>query len=590
MCHEPRMILHFVTSAAHEDPERCHTFRRCALWFSSTIMPTASGAWGLIVIRLNDRVAAILLWSVIAAAVTILALALPPRSFFSGDSGVKLIVARNAIQHPARPLDVDLPRIDGQVAPFVDPFFVVHGDHSHAVTSDLFPVLAAPFIALLGIRGALVLPVAGFLATIWFTAALGVALDHRRSRVWLIFVAVACTPLFFYGLEFWEHAPAAAVAAVATTLYVKHRSPGMLAVSGALLGLAVLLRPEAVCYAVALAVGSRWLRGRFIASEMAVVGAGALLMFLPFAALSAWTSGRLLGTIVSSDSCALLSAWWANRWAYLGVWLLPPSNAWLAAFVVLAAAAVFASAVEDAHRKAIVRLAGVTFAAVIAFASSMGTFGRPSIWNAAPAVFAAFAAPLPHERRGGAFLWVVAGLSFALVTLIAPGDGGAQWGPRYATLSFIPLAILIGDAFAATMSGSRVVGTVAVAAALVLSLAVQRHAYRDLSGSKKMYERIVEFVERETPDGSVIVTDVWWFDQVTAGLYPTRHVLVADTTESAARVSRMLAATPRVYLVRSDTASSGEFPVRCDGMGLNPTRRARVGNPSLELVECSRTK
>jgi hypothetical protein len=545
-------------------------------------------AFEVTVIRPSDRTGAVLLWSAIAVAVAILALGLPPRTFFSGDSGVKLIVARNAIQHPARPLDVDLPRIDGHVTPFVDGFFVLHGDHSHAVTTDLFPVLSAPFIALLGIRGALVLPVAGFLATIWFTAALGVALDDRRSRAWLLLVAAACTPLFFYGLEFWEHAPAAAAAAGATTLYVRHRSPGMLAVSGALLGLAILLRPEAVCYAVALVVGSRWLRGRFIVSEAAIVGAGALVMFLPFAAMSAWTSGRLFGTIVANDSGALFSDWWASRWTYLGVWLLPPRRAWLAAFVVLIAAAVFASATQSA-RRAIVRVAGVTFAAVIAFASAMGTFDRPSVWNAAPAAFAAFTMPLPNDRRGGPFLWVVAAVSFALVTLIAPGDGGAQWGPRYATLSFVPLAILIADAFAATVSGSRVVGTVAVAGAIALSLAVQRHAYRDLWGSRETYERIVAFVERETPVDSVIVTDLWWFDGITAGLYPTRHMLVAETAESAAQVSQMLAATPRVYLVRSDTDSFGELFVSCEGLGLSPVRRARVEVRSLELVECGRT-
>ena len=40
-----------------------------------------------------------------------LASALPPDAFFSGDSGVKLIAALDAIEHPARPFDTDLPRI-----------------------------------------------------------------------------------------------------------------------------------------------------------------------------------------------------------------------------------------------------------------------------------------------------------------------------------------------------------------------------------------------------------------------------------------------------------------------------------------------
>jgi hypothetical protein len=356
-----------------------------------------------------------------------------------------------------------------------------------------------------------------------------------------------------------------------------------------LLGLAVLLRPEAVCYAAALLVGSRWLRGRFIASDAVIFGAGALAVYLPFAAMSALISGRLFGTHIASNSGALLSGWWIKRWAYLGVWLLPPRTAWLAAFIVLAVTGAAASAGKAVRRKAIARLAGVTFAAIVAVASAIGTFDRGSVWNAAPAAFAAFAIPLPHERRGGPFLWVVAGVSFALVTLITPSDGGAQWGPRFAMLSFIPLAILIADAFAATVSSSRVIGTVAVAVALTLSVAVQRRSYRDLWGSRYMYERIVDDMERETPDGSFIVTDVWWLDSITAALYPTRHVLVAETPESAALAFQMLAATRRVYLVRSDTDSSEELPLRCESLGLIPTRRARLGDLSLALVEYSRT-
>jgi hypothetical protein len=537
----------------------------------------------------SDRTLTVLLWSAIAATVSILALGLPPRTFFAGDSGVKLIVARNAIRHPARPLDVDLPRVDGKVAPFVDRFFVVHGDHAHAATPDVFPLLSAPFIALLGIRGDLVVPAAGFLAAIWFIAALGVELDDRRSRTWLLLVAAVCTPLLFYGLEFWEHAPAAALAAAGTTLYVRRQSARMLAASGALLAGSVLLRPEAICYAVALVVASRWLRGRFIAIEAATVAAGALLVLLPLAVMSTLASGQLFGTHIARNSVALLPGWWMNRWAYLREWLLPPRNGWLAAFVVLVLASVAASTGSDSRRKAIVRVAGVAFAAVVAFAAAIGTFDRASVWNAAPAMVAAFAIPFPNKRRGAQFLWVLAGVSFALVALVVPSDGGAQWGPRFATLSFIPLAILLADAFAATVSGSSVVGTVAVAVAIALSLTVQRRSYRDLWGSKDMYERIVEFVERETPTGSLIVTDVWWFDSITAGLYPTRQVMVADTTESVAMVWQMLAAMPRVYLVRSDADSSDGFAARYQSSGFIPTRRVRVADRSLELIELSRT-
>ena len=62
---------------------------------------------------------------------------------------------------------------------YVEPFFAVHGDHAHAVTSELFPLVSAPFAASLGPPGLYVLPAIGFLLTIASCAVPG---DHSRSR------------------------------------------------------------------------------------------------------------------------------------------------------------------------------------------------------------------------------------------------------------------------------------------------------------------------------------------------------------------------------------------------------------------------
>src|SRR6476661_6306442 len=93
--------------------------------------------------------------------VLILAGNLRPDAFFAGDPGVKLIAARNALAHPSRPFEIPLPIVAGSPLPFVDPFFARHGDHAHAVTSELFPLLTAPLIALFGLRGAYLLPALG---------------------------------------------------------------------------------------------------------------------------------------------------------------------------------------------------------------------------------------------------------------------------------------------------------------------------------------------------------------------------------------------------------------------------------------------
>ena len=80
-------------------------------------------------------------------------------AFFVGDPGIKLIAAKNAIARPDHPLDIPLPVIGRESLPYVEPFFEVHDDHAHAVTTDLFPLVSAPLHSL--VRPARRLPAAG---------------------------------------------------------------------------------------------------------------------------------------------------------------------------------------------------------------------------------------------------------------------------------------------------------------------------------------------------------------------------------------------------------------------------------------------
>src|SRR6476659_2849415 len=141
-------------------------------------------------------------------------------AFFVVDPGIKLIAAKNAIARPDHPLDIPLPIIGRESLPYVEPFFEVHDDHAHAVTTDLFPLVSAPFIRWFGLRGAYLLPAVGFLGILVGCGWLAVALDHRRNPVFVVLIAALATPFLFYGLEFWEHAPAVALAANGTAMLV----------------------------------------------------------------------------------------------------------------------------------------------------------------------------------------------------------------------------------------------------------------------------------------------------------------------------------------------------------------------------------
>src|SRR5262245_36858816 len=182
-------------------------------------------------------------------------------AFFVGDPGIKLIAAKNAIARPEHPLDVPLPVIGQESLPYVEPFFEVHGDHAHAVTTDLFPLVSARAIQWFGLRGAYVLPATGFLGILAGCAWLAVALDNRRNPALVLAVAGVATPFLFYGLEFWEHTPAVALATIGTAAFVS-ASPDRRSrltrafAAGAAFGAAVLLRPESALAFFAVLVAS----------------------------------------------------------------------------------------------------------------------------------------------------------------------------------------------------------------------------------------------------------------------------------------------------------------------------------------------
>ena len=445
----------------------------------------------------RPRALAFAAWGVLAAAVLALASGLPPGAFVAGDPGVKLIASRNALARPAQPLEIPLPSIGGERVPFIGPFFSLHGDHAHAVSSELFPLVSAPLLAVFGVRGVYILPAAGFLLALAACAALAVSLDKRRGRAVPIAVCALATPLVFYGLEFWEHAPAAGLVALATVLLVKSATTetrdstwvtdprGRALSAGLLLGLAVLLRPEALWYAVALLSASCLLSARPGGRLLALAAAALLLALLPSVLYSLAHFSSLLPAHVLTNAGALAGGWLAGRIAILSAWLGP---------------------------------------------SSVGALA------VAPVVLLAL---VPARRAGRRFLAVVSLAYAALVVLTAPNDGGAQWTPRYLLLAAVPVAILAADGVDRLWRAGPA-GMVIVTLLFASSAWLQRAAYRHLRGSKQTHARIVDFFQRAVAPGERAVTDLWWLDQLVAAAEPEGRLLYADTPEYAREILERL--------------------------------------------------
>ncbi|MGE5815166.1 MAG: hypothetical protein ACM36C_11810 [Acidobacteriota bacterium] len=497
----------------------------------------------------------VIAWMCIATvALILLTRDLPTNGFFSGDPGLKLIAAFEAIAHPARPFEVDLPRVGGQPRPWVDPMFEIHGNHAHALQSPLFPVLSAPLIVVAGLRGAYLLPAISFVLLVPLMNATRRALVPSLSPAWLGFFVVVVNPVFFYALEFWEHVPAIALLTAVTALVSmpnSHARPAAsrMVAAGLLGGIAVLLRPEAAWYLAALVavLGLRF-------ALFAQFGAGAGLILLPFAIANFMHSGNPLGAHATANLAPLGSAYIETHVHRTALWLLPSSGAGLigAALLVVSSGARILS-----FRSRHLYWSGLAGGLLIAASAAFGELPRESLWTAWPVGVLALTGL--RRDRSTAMLGTISLITLSGITLTSTHDGGAQWGPRFLLIAAPALVLLAAKAAQelTTAVPYRTLTAVLVVLVCMCGAASTRRAYRELRASKRYYARVVAAAQRVIPPGGYAITDVWWFDQIAAPLWRSRTILYVkdEPTTRTATEALALAGIVSVVLV-----SSGEEP------------------------------
>jgi hypothetical protein len=157
----------------------------------------------------------------------------------------------------------------------------------------------------------------------------------------------------------------------------------------------------------------------------------------------------------------------------------------------------------------------------------------------------------------------------AAIVLTATHDGGAQWGPRFLLISS-PLLLVLAARAASEASGpgrARRARLGLIAFVLLAAAFTTRSSYLELRGSKRQYGDIVTATSTLTNEGDVILTNVWWFDQVNASLFGHRTFLFvpapAEATEALHALSR--AGTRHVRLVWTDEPDGESLAAATNG-------------------------
>jgi hypothetical protein len=120
------------------------------------------------------------------------------------------------------------------------------------------------------------------------------------------------------------------------------------------------------------------------------------------------------------------------------------------------------------------------------------------------------------DRRAARYLLISGLLIVAMTYVLVPTDGGSQWSPRF-FLAAAPLLALV--------AGAALIRVPAAALILLASMAIQVTGAGWVKHSKTFHSQLTAWVAGTTAPGDVLISDVYWFPELTASLAPTRRML-----------------------------------------------------------------
>jgi hypothetical protein len=227
----------------------------------------------------KDAARGLLGWALVSLAYAVLGLAvLVPEAIYSGDIGVKYVQAHALAANGYDSLDLDYPgsSLDPRrdFFPIRPPFVMNIVGTTQAIFPPAAAILQSVLVSVAGLRGLIIGSVLSGAVILW--AALRMAAPGTRLML-MVALGVA-SPLWFYAVSGTEHGPAVAFATAAFAIALRSTWRGSCLVAGLLLGVAIVLRDEALLLTpgLCLVVG---VRSR---SPMSVVAALAGVL-LPFA-------------------------------------------------------------------------------------------------------------------------------------------------------------------------------------------------------------------------------------------------------------------------------------------------------------------
>ena len=484
-----------------------------------------------------------------------------PEAVYSGDIGLKYVQARAlaasgfeslAIPYPGAVVDPSR-----QLFPLEPPFiFSVNGE-PQSIFSPAAAILQAPAAAVAGIRGLTVISVlAGACVLLCAMTLVG-----REDRTAVAVVLGLGSPLWFYAVNGWEHAPAVACSTAAFAVAVRWRGAWPALLAGAFVGAGSTLRDEVLLVLPGLLVVLAWRERSVIRPALACVGAVMPLLaagIIDIAWFDRPAAAHLRHAVHMVQSALHLTSepnleipslepfTLRDRYeAVVNYWLFGSTPN--ALILALAIAVACAAALQVRYRWSLPAALVVAAMCVAAVIDTVGVVLAPrwlaGLVHLAPyCIFAVLPRPAGHDAVWPRLVLITTVIYLMIAFAGVDTSGGKSLGPRL-LLPLVPLlataAIVQIRAYARGASVvQRATGWMGVALCV---LAVALH----LGGAvPAYYGRNVEdgaaLLVAKTAREPILVADDPFTAQLFLPLYYQKILLLADTHEKSGAIARAL--------------------------------------------------
>jgi hypothetical protein len=532
----------------------------------------------------------VLLVALLTAYYGVLGLAvLRPQAVYAGDIGVKYVQAQALVSNGFRSLHIPYVGAfldpQGTFNPLRPPFVLFVGDTTQAIFPPASTVLQAAAVGLAGFRGMILLTVLAA-GLILYSAR---RLAPERDAAAVVLALGLASPLWFYAVSGWEHAPGVALGTLGFALAWGSGARSFPLAAGLAVGAGATIRDEVILLVPGLLLAV-WVKDRR-ARSLAITAAGVVAPLALAMALEVWWFERPAAAHMRHAVHVLQSALSAtdepnpdvpvlrrmtDREKYEAVvqyWILGyGDDRWIAAFAGAGALALTLRLATGSAIPLLVWLAGIIGLALIDWHELMtAPKWLAGLLRVAPyVVFVLF--PRPRGAGGGRTLQAIAlataGAYLVLAFIGADTHGGKSLGPRLLLpllpLLAVPALTRIRD-YVQRGGAERWVGYGGV---LLVVLSLMMH----LLGTTRAY------VVRNRDDASavvalsraragVVVADDMFTAQLLLPLYKRKVILLADSPGLQAALGRLLAdqRVPEAVLVtRRPGADLSLPPLRLD--------------------------